>query len=329
MPQPGLMCGGLPRAVLEQMKPLGTQSGPGLPLKDSQGAETGFDPVDVPVLCCGAARRLMWGTCQSFAPSLGGLRTWAVPWRAPMGKAGAVMPSNLQTQSLPQEKGGWGDILGWYQRAEHEEWHGAGTGLPWCCGALQHHIPLCSLHLTGQPDPHQLCPSPTLTALTHLAPHLLHLRISFCPCCLCPCALTKGWTAPNRALPLTATTRVNPSGKAAHAARGLAKVMMIHARERPHTGGVILLKCVELAKSTPGATSTSPPPQRGAGTAEGPHRAAGTWLTPQACQGHPAALPSLTPHPLLASCTSPCLAWFWGIASVAWVPVHPEVAVSC
>lgn len=100
---------------------------------------------------------------------------------------------------------------------------------------------------------------------------------------------------------------------------------MIRAGEKPHTGGVTQLKRVALAKSTPGATSTSPPArlaQRGDRT-ELLHVGDSWGLLGSPCC-------SATSHTArLSSCTSPCLPCLWGVASVAWVPVHPEDADSC
>lgn len=59
---------------------------------------------------------------------------------------------------------------------------------------------------------------------------------------------------------------------------------MIHARERPHTGGVIQLKRVELAKTTSGATSASPLALARSWHTGGTTGSCRTWLTPGACR---------------------------------------------
>lgn len=90
---------------------------------------------------------------------------------------------------------------------------------------------------------------------------------------------------------------------------------MIHGGERPHTGAATQPKRVEVAESIPGATSTSLP------------RGLEQSRDLRELQGSPGSATSHSPS--LAACTSPGLAWLWGIASGAGVPVRAEGAVGC
>lgn len=203
------MCRALPRAVLGDMKPLGTQLGPGFPLQQLRRQRRAL----IPLMACA----LLWDCWEGDVgqlPFLCPIPGWAEDLGSSLehshGRGGAVMPWNLQTHSFPQEKEGWGHTLLWYQRAEHGQQHGAGTGLPWL--------------LWGFSEPHSLVFSASSgaagspPALPHRTAHLLHPRISFCPRWLCLCALTRGWAAPNPALPLAGTAGVNDSrrGEATH-----------------------------------------------------------------------------------------------------------------
>lgn len=172
------------------------------------------------------------------------------------------MPWNLQTHSLPQEKGGYRDILVWTSMQSMRSGMGLALDCPGAVGLHSTTFPCvpCTPQGTGSPpalpfshadspDPPDHAPS----APENLILSLLALSLS----------AHEGLGSPKPSAPPHNHRRVNPSGKAAPAARGFAQLMMIRARERPHRGGVIQLKRVGLAKSTPGATSTSPPAQRG------------------------------------------------------------------
>lgn len=129
-------------------------------------------------------------------------------------------------------------------------------GWHWTALVLGVHIPLCPLHPRGQLDPTSSALLPPDRAPPVPDTHFYH-------CCLCPCALTGAGLTP-----------------AAPAAPGFAKVMMIPARERPHTGSVISQNVWHWLKT--------------------PWHRAGTLVAPGAGQGHP-ALP-ITPHPWLLAC---------------------------
>lgn len=168
--RPGPVCQGLPRSVSGEMKLFGPQLGPGFPPKPLPNcllyryerfkAERGFSSMSalalreqqesggreqaliLPVPCA-----LLWG-CWSLTPtfvwcgglgfSLGSSRGKGWSCKLLKGCLAIAKPTRYP------EKREDGDTAGWYQRAEHERWYGAGTGLPWCYGASQHCGPLSS-----------------------------------------------------------------------------------------------------------------------------------------------------------------------------------------
>lgn len=183
--------GGLPRSVLGEMKLFGPQPGPSFPPKQlpncllchifrqseasgahqlwhsssSSKAVAGdrFQACWCPVFYWVAPGQSVWGSCRSLVPHpcvvrglglLPGnfLRLLGPGGSAPVGKARAL-PCSHQTQLVPREKGGQGDMLGQHQCMDQE--HRASTGLPWRYGALQPHGPLSS---------------PTFVPWTHCAP---------------------------------------------------------------------------------------------------------------------------------------------------------------